>query len=155
MDGTTPPRQALPNSLYAYLPSVLPSWQNPTTVRQFSSGQSNPTYLLTSSSPAAPLSSSSPPSSSSATSAPRQVVLRAKPRGKVLDRTAHRVDREFGVLRAIGEHQRRTGRRAVQVPEAYALCEDDSVAGSAFYLMEYVKGERRLPLQGHLARELG
>ena len=151
--STTPsPPSALPNSLFAYLTTVLPGWRNPTTVKKFDTGQSNPTYCLTS----AASGSSAQPSSTSAASlstgpssaassledaSVQTVVLRAKPKGKILDRTAHRVDREFGLLRAIGEHQARTGHEAVKVPKVFALCEDETVFGSVFYLMEFLQGQ--------------
>jgi aminoglycoside phosphotransferase (APT) family kinase protein len=164
------PSSDLPDSLFTYLATVLPGWKNPTDVKKFDTGQSNPTYCLTSASSSAsadpsaqpgspstsvrgPASSTSPsPASTSFTDAAvRTVVLRAKPKGKVLDRTAHRVDREFGLLRAIGEHQARTGYEVVKVPKVFALCEDETVFGSVFYLMEFLKGER----PGHPARLLG
>src|SRR5207244_6021943 len=56
--------------------------------------------------------------------------------------SAHAVDREFRVLRALAD-------TAVPVPRVYALCEDDRVVGSAFYVMEYLDGrifwDQRLP----------
>lgn len=147
---------ALSDSLSAYLENVLPGWRHPTSIKKFETGQSNPTYCLTSSvadgaavqpSSRTPTSGSrassegtSPASSSPEKTLVRQVVLRAKPKGKILDRTAHRVDREFGLLRAISEHQARTGHEAVKVPKVFALCEDEAVFGSVFYLMEYLQG---------------
>jgi aminoglycoside phosphotransferase (APT) family kinase protein len=95
--------------------------QGPLEIAQFKGGQSNPTYLLS--------------------CGPRRYVMRRKPPGKLLP-SAHAVDREFRVIRALAE----TG---VPVARAYALCEDDSVIGTAFYLMEYVQGrvfwDPRLP----------
>lgn len=50
-----------------------------------------------------------------------------------MSKTAHRVDREFQVLRALADTD-------VPVPKAYALCEDDSVIGTPFYIMECLEG---------------
>ena len=82
------------------------------TIRQFSGGQSNPTYLLTSDG--------------------GRYVLRRKPPGTLLP-SAHAVDREFRILKALADS-------AVPVPRALCYCDDDSVAGTPFYLMEYVEG---------------
>jgi aminoglycoside phosphotransferase (APT) family kinase protein len=84
----------------------------PLEVAQFKGGQSNPTYLLTSGS--------------------QRYVMRRKPPGKLLP-SAHAVDREFRVIRALGGTD-------VPVARAHALCEDDSVIGTAFYVMQYVEG---------------
>ncbi|MGD0722186.1 MAG: phosphotransferase [Roseiarcus sp.] len=84
----------------------------PLAVRKFDTGQSNPTYLIDT--PA------------------RRYVLRRKPPGKLL-RSAHMVEREFRVLRALGTC-------GYPAPRALALCEDESVIGSVFYLMSHVEG---------------
>jgi aminoglycoside phosphotransferase (APT) family kinase protein len=81
-------------------------------VEQFKGGQSNPTYLVT--------------------AGDRRYVLRRKPPGKLLP-SAHAVDREYRVISALAQ----TG---VPVPRALALCEDDAVIGTVFYLMDYVPG---------------
>jgi aminoglycoside phosphotransferase (APT) family kinase protein len=81
-------------------------------IEQFSGGQSNPTYLVT-------LGDS-------------RVVLRRKPPGKLLP-SAHAVDREYRVIRALAGS-------AVPVPRAIAYCDDATVIGTAFYLMEHVDG---------------
>lgn len=60
-------------------------------------------------------------------------VLRKKPPGKLLSKTAHRVDREYQVINALAQTD-------VPVPRAYCLCEDDSVIGTAFYIMEFLQG---------------
>ncbi|HEV3011611.1 MAG TPA: phosphotransferase family protein [Burkholderiales bacterium] len=82
-------------------------------VEQFKGGQSNPTYLLTA-------------------SGGRKYVLRRKPPGKLLP-SAHAVDREYRVITAL---------KKVDFPVArpHALCEDESVIGTAFYVMDYVEG---------------
>jgi aminoglycoside phosphotransferase (APT) family kinase protein len=81
-------------------------------VAQFDSGQSNPTYLID--------------------VGTRKLVLRRKPPGTLLP-SAHAVDREFRIMRALAATR-------VPVPRCLALCEDPAVIGSAFYLMEYVEG---------------
>jgi aminoglycoside phosphotransferase (APT) family kinase protein len=81
-------------------------------VAQFESGQSNPTYLID--------------------VGTRKLVLRRKPPGTLLP-SAHAVDREFRIMRALAATR-------VPVPRCLALCEDPSVIGSAFYVMEYVEG---------------
>src|SRR5256885_6403677 len=83
------------------------------TVEQFKGGQSNPTYRLSASDG-------------------RQFVLRRKPPGKLLP-SAHAVDREYRVIAAL---------HPVGFPVArpHVLCEDESVIGTAFYLMDYVEG---------------
>ncbi|XP_075690915.1 acyl-CoA dehydrogenase family member 10 [Rhinoderma darwinii] len=81
-------------------------------VRQFSHGQSNPTYYVQFNE--------------------KQLVLRKKPPGKLLP-AAHAVEREYRILKAIGE-------AGVPVPKVFNLCEDSSIIGTPFYLMEYVTG---------------
>ncbi|HEV3044590.1 MAG TPA: phosphotransferase [Roseiarcus sp.] len=87
-------------------------FHGPAVATKFPTGQSNPTYLIDT--PA------------------KRYVLRRKPPGKLL-KSAHAVDREFRVLSAL----QRVGFPA---PRPLALCEDESVVGSAFYLMEHVEG---------------
>jgi aminoglycoside phosphotransferase (APT) family kinase protein len=81
-------------------------------VEQYQGGQSNPTYRIT--------------------AGERRYVLRRKPPGKLLP-SAHAVEREFRVMSALAK----TG---VPVAKMHALCEDDAVIGTAFYVMEYVEG---------------
>lgn len=99
-------------ALERYLHRHVPGFTGPLTVGQFQGGQSNPTYRL-----AFPGG---------------EYVLRRKPPGKLLP-SAHAVDREYRILTALA-------RTPVPVPRTYALCEDDSVIGTAFYLMEWVRG---------------
>lgn len=82
-------------------------------VARFRGGQSNPTLLLT-------FASGS------------RLVLRKKPDGKLLT-SAHAVDREFRVVTALAES-------SVPVARAHLLCEDESIAGAMFYVMDYVEG---------------
>jgi aminoglycoside phosphotransferase (APT) family kinase protein len=98
--------------LHQFMGDSVPGYAGPLDVRQFEGGQSNPTYLLTT--PA------------------KKYVLRRKPPG-VLLKSAHAVDREFRVMRTLFE-------RGLPAPEPLALCEDDSVLGTAFYVMRHVEG---------------
>jgi aminoglycoside phosphotransferase (APT) family kinase protein len=95
-----------------YLAARIAGFADPLTVRQFKGGQSNPTYLLET--PA------------------RRYVLRRKPPGKLLP-SAHAVDREFRVIRALHA-------QGFPVAEPLVYCDDDSVAGTAFYVMAFVAG---------------
>lgn len=81
-------------------------------IRKFEGGQSNPTYLLTAES--------------------GRYVLRAKPPGELL-KSAHQVDREYRVMKALAG----TG---VPVPRVLALSEEDSPIGRMFFVMEYLDG---------------
>ena len=81
-------------------------------VEQFRGGQSNPTFRLS--------------------AGGTRYVLRRKPPGKLLP-SAHAVDREYRVITAL----RNTD---VPVARSYALCTDESVIGTIFYIMEYVEG---------------
>jgi len=98
--------------LAAYLNAHLPGFSGPLRVRQFSGGQSNPTYLLDA------LSTS--------------YVLRRKPPGVTLP-SAHAVDREFRVIQALSG-------AAFPAPRAYVYCDDPAIIGTAFYVMERVTG---------------
>ena len=99
--------------LEAWLGAQLPGFRGPLRAQQFSGGQSNPTYLL---------------------EAPdRRYVLRRKPPGVLLP-SAHAIDREFRVMRALGQGS------DVPVAQALALCEDPTVIGTAFYVMGHVDG---------------
>jgi aminoglycoside phosphotransferase (APT) family kinase protein len=106
-------------------------FSGPLTIEQFRGGQSNPTYLLT--------------------GRDGRLVLRAKPgpAAKLLP-SAHAVEREFRVITALGK-------AGFPVPRTHFLCEDESVIGRAFYVMDYVEGrvlwEQSLP--GMSARERG
>lgn len=60
-------------------------------------------------------------------------MLRKKPPGKLLSRTAHQVEREYRVIHGLQ-------RTNVPVPKAYGLCEDPQIIGTAFYMMEFLDG---------------
>ncbi|MEP6874093.1 MAG: phosphotransferase [Burkholderiales bacterium] len=101
-------------ALQSYLEPRLDAFKGPLTVEQFKGGQSNPTYKLIT--PA------------------RSYVLRSKPgpAAKLLA-SAHAVEREFTVMRALHATD-------VPVPQMHLLCEDESVIGRAFYVMEFMAG---------------
>ena len=70
-------------------------------------------------------------------------VLRKKPAGKLLSKTAHRIEREYAVLRALHLHNEKASTRPearVPVPEPIVLCMDESVIGTPFYIMEFLDG---------------
>jgi len=98
--------------LERYLTGEVACFAGPLTVKQFKGGQSNPTYLLETPS--------------------RRYVLRRKPPGKLLP-SAHAVDREYRVTRALHV-------QGFPVAEPLAYCADESVAGTAFYVMDFVDG---------------
>jgi len=98
--------------LERYLSTHVAGFASPLTIRQFKGGQSNPTYLLE--------------------TPTRRYVLRRKPPGKLLP-SAHAVDREYRVIRALHA-------QGFPVAEPLAFCSDESVAGTPFYVMDYVDG---------------
>lgn len=99
-------------NLEDYLLSNVEGFRGPLSVRQFKGGQSNPTYLLAS------------PSG--------RYVMRRKPSGKLL-KSAHAVDREFQVISALYT-------AGFPVPRPYALCVDEQIVGTMFFIMEFVDG---------------
>src|SRR3984885_2398771 len=98
--------------LEAYLREQVPGFAGPLVVSQFKGGQSNPTYLLET-----PL---------------RRYVLRRKPPGKLLP-SAHAVDREYRVISALYA-------QGFPVAEPVLYCADESVVGTAFFVMAHVDG---------------
>ena len=60
-------------------------------------------------------------------------MMRKKPPGKLLSKTAHQVEREYRIIHALEKTD-------VPVPKAYCLCEDTDVVGTAFYIMEFLDG---------------
>lgn len=69
--------------------------------------------------------------------------MRKKPPGQLLSKTAHQIEREYTILRALHMHNTRSTTRPEQrvpVPEPYLLCEDASVVGTPFYVMEFLDG---------------
>jgi aminoglycoside phosphotransferase (APT) family kinase protein len=70
-------------------------------------------------------------------------VLRKKPAGALVSRTAHQVEREYTVLAAIQRYNARPTTPPechVPVPQVFVLCEDSSVIGTPFYVMEFLEG---------------
>ena len=100
------------DALAAWLTPRLADFAGPLRATRFKGGQSNPTYLIE--------------------SAGARCVLRRKPPGPLLA-SAHAIDREFRVLRALHGG-------AVPVPRPLLYCADAGVIGSAFYLMEAIEG---------------
>lgn len=114
LDEAGPVRHQLDlQSLSSYLRSHLKPFEGALTARQFSHGQSNPTYLLD-------------------CGAAFQCVLRKQPHGKLLS-TAHAVDREHCIMRALKP-------TAVPVPEMLCYCADAGVIGTPFFVMEFIHG---------------
>ena len=99
-------------ALERYLARHIEGIRGPLEVEQFKGGQSNPTYALS--------------------DGDRRYVLRRKPPGKLLP-SAHAVEREYLAMTALRDS-------AVPVAKTWCLCEDDTVIGSAFYVMDFVPG---------------
>lgn len=95
-----------------YMADHIDGFEGPVSAEKTPTGQSNPTYILSSNS--------------------GKFVLRRKPPG-ILLKSAHSVDREFRVMSALKNTD-------VPVPKMHFLCEDENVIGSMFYVMEYVEG---------------
>lgn len=70
-------------------------------------------------------------------------VLRKKPVGTLLSPTAHAIEREYRVLHAINQYNSKLTTKKqdrVPVPQVVVLCEDISIIGTPFYIMEYLDG---------------
>src|SRR5438034_3794928 len=100
------------SSLERHLIEHVADFRGPLTVQQFVGGQSNPTFML---------------------QTPRErYVMRKKPPGELLQ-SAHQVEREYRIIRALANTD-------VPVPRVHVLCEDPEVIGTAFFVMECVEG---------------
>jgi aminoglycoside phosphotransferase (APT) family kinase protein len=113
--GTTPVREGFrfdEAALARWMGDHVPGFAGPLTVEQFKGGQSNPTYKLTT------------PGNS--------YVLRRKPPGQLL-KGAHAVEREAKVLTGLAK-------AGFPVAHVHALCTDDDVIGTWFYIMDLVEG---------------
>lgn len=66
--------------------------------------------------------------------------MRKKPPGRLVSKTAHKVEREYRILAALGGTPERARQTGVPVPRAYCLCEDASVIGTPFYVMSFLDG---------------
>lgn len=113
---------ALPlGRLERWMRDHVAGFRGPLATERFEGGQSNPTYKLV--------------------AASGSYVLRRKPLGQLLP-SAHAVDREYRVMGSLADTR-------VPVPRVYALCEDDAIIGSTFYVMEFLDGrvfwDQRLP----------
>lgn len=101
-------------ALTAWMQQHVEGFAGPLQAEMFKGGQSNPTYKLV--------------------TPGRSYVMRSKPGpvAKLLP-SAHAIEREFKVMHGLAGTQ-------VPVPHMYALCEDESVIGRAFYIMEFKEG---------------
>jgi aminoglycoside phosphotransferase (APT) family kinase protein len=100
------------SGLHAYMAEHVEGFSGELSVSQFKGGQSNPTYKLS--------------------AGGKDYVLRRKPPGSLLA-SAHAVEREYRVMTALAATD-------VPVPRTYCLCEDESVIGTPFYIMDCVNG---------------
>ncbi|GJN92431.1 hypothetical protein Rhopal_005461-T1 [Rhodotorula paludigena] len=105
------------DKLRAYIEAKVKGFKVDPTVYQFSFGQSNPTYLLTANNG-------------------KRYVVRTRPPGPIVSKTAHAIDREYRILEALGKEG------SVPVPKVYHLCKDEDVIGRQWYLMEYLDGRK-------------
>ena len=101
------------SKLQPWIDEFVPQAGKINSIKQFKGGQSNPTYKITTNS--------------------KNLVLRRKPPGKLLP-SAHAVDREYKVITALYETD-------VPVPKTYGLCEDHDLAGTAFFVMDFLDGD--------------
>ncbi|MES2535365.1 MAG: phosphotransferase [Pseudomonadota bacterium] len=99
-------------ALDAWLRANLEGYTGRFDVAVLSGGQSNPTFLLS--------------------RGDQRYVMRKKPGGELLQ-SAHAVDREYRIIRALHGSE-------VPVARAYCFCDDPHVIGTPFYVMEYVNG---------------
>jgi aminoglycoside phosphotransferase (APT) family kinase protein len=99
-------------ALERYLRTHMAGFEGPLSVQQFGGGQSNPTFLLS--------------------AGAKRYVMRKKPPGQLL-KSAHQVDREYRIMKALSQTD-------VPVPRMHVLCEDESVVGTAFYVMDFLEG---------------
>lgn len=113
--------EPLPAAAEAWLADHVGGYEGPGELRKFGFGQSNPTFLLSASS--------------------GDYVLRRKPLGILLPK-AHAIEREYRVLKALEGS-------GAPVPRVHALCEDPSLLGAAFFVMDFVRGrifyDQRMP----------
>jgi aminoglycoside phosphotransferase (APT) family kinase protein len=101
-----------PDIIETYLKKVIPNLAGPLQVRQYPSGASNLTYLLSFGN--------------------QQLVLRRPPFGTKAA-TAHDMGREYKVLSALSQHW-------PCAPRPLVYCDDEAVIGSSFYVMEHLRG---------------
>lgn len=106
------PHQLDQAALAPWLEANVPGFSGLSAISKFKSGQSNPTYLIE--------------------AASGKYVLRAKPPGALL-KSAHQVDREYRVMKALAQ-------TAVPVPDALCLSPEESPIGRQFFVMRFVEG---------------
>lgn len=99
-------------ALERYLSARMEGFERPLKAEKFAGGQSNPTFRIK--------------------TPGKSYVLRRKPPGQLL-KSAHQVDREFRVMQALRDSD-------VPVPRMHLLCEEESIVGSMFFVMEYLEG---------------
>ena len=99
--------------LVAYLRADIDRLTGAVAVEPLTGGQSNPTFVIS-------------------LNGVKRYVLRKKPAGVLLP-SAHAVDREYRVMKALGGSD-------VPVPRMLALCDDDSVIGTMFFVMDFADG---------------
>ena len=104
--------QPVEGALLDWLEQHVAGFAGPARLQKFKGGQSNPTYKLI--------------------AASGSYVLRRQPPGKLL-KSAHAVDREYRVMKALADTQ-------VPVPRVLGLCESLDIIGSMFFVMEYCDG---------------
>jgi aminoglycoside phosphotransferase (APT) family kinase protein len=118
------------SALAAWLSTNLPGFEGQIALERFKGGQSNPTYKLITPS--------------------KNYVMRTKPGpvAKLLP-SAHAIEREFKVMHGLHGTD-------VPVPQMHVLCEDESIIGRAFYVMEMMEGrvlwDQTLPGMGNVER---
>ena len=100
------------DALAHYLQAQGLTGNGPLSLSPLSGGQSNPTFRLS--------------------TGDRHYVLRKKPPGHLIA-SAHAIDREYRVMKALQGS-------SVPVPRMFAYCEDESIVGTPFYLMEFLDG---------------
>ncbi|WP_294992897.1 phosphotransferase [Sulfuritalea sp.] len=98
--------------LAAWMKAHVEGFSGDLQVDKFKGGQSNPTFMLS--------------------AGGRKYVMRRKPPGKLLP-SAHAVDREYKVITALAVTD-------VPVAKTWALCTDESIVGTMFYIMDCVDG---------------
>ena len=101
-------------TLHAYLREHLPDARGPIDIAPLTGGQSNPTFRVR--------------------AGGRSYVLRKQPAGELLP-SAHAVDREYRVMTALG-------RTDVPVPRTHAYCDDRSLIGTPFFVMDFAQGRQ-------------
>jgi aminoglycoside phosphotransferase (APT) family kinase protein len=117
-------------ALAAWLSAHLPGFEGPLSLETFKGGQSNPTYQII--------------------TPKRNYVLRTKPGpvAKLLP-SAHAIEREFKAMHGLYGTD-------VPVPQMHVLCEDESIIGRAFFVMEFVQGrvlwDQTLPCMSNAER---